>query len=155
MQAAADETVEDSPEDQDSELEQPGADLSESKQHAHETSQEAEEEQEVEEEEALPAGYISRRTTDPYMQKKLRGIQVRQSVAAPELYGSGFFEVFAKVNISVGHACSMQHSCGKDIVVSCTPTQVDFNCIMDTPESQCAELQDRNHQDLTTVRLSV
>lgn len=85
MQAAADETVEDSPEDQDSQLEQPGADLSESTQHADETSQEAEEEQEVEEEEALPAGYISRRTTDPYMQKKLRGIQVRQSVAEPEL----------------------------------------------------------------------
>ncbi len=29
-----------------------------------------------EEETALPVGYISRRTTDPYMQKKLRGLQV-------------------------------------------------------------------------------
>lgn len=34
-------------------------------------------EQAAEEEEmALPVGYISRRTTDPYMQKKLRGLQV-------------------------------------------------------------------------------
>lgn len=41
--------------------------------------------QEAQEEEALPAGYISRRTTDPYMQKKLQGIQVQQSVAASEL----------------------------------------------------------------------
>ena len=30
-----------------------------------------------EEETAVPVGYISRRTTDPYMQKKLRGLQVR------------------------------------------------------------------------------
>ena len=44
--------------------------LPRSTRHVDETSQETEEE-------ALPAGYISRRTTDPYMQKKLRGIQVQ------------------------------------------------------------------------------
>ena len=36
----------------------------------------AEADQDEEEEQVMPAGYISRRTTDPYMQKKLRGLQV-------------------------------------------------------------------------------
>ena len=39
-----------------------------------------EDEQEEEEAEAVPAGYVSRRTTDPYMQKKLRGLQVEPAL---------------------------------------------------------------------------
>lgn len=41
-----------------------------------------EDEQEEEEAEAVPAGYVSRRTTDPYMQKKLRGLQKEEWSAA-------------------------------------------------------------------------
>ena len=55
------------------------AGLPESTSYVAERPQHADEEQD-EEEEALPAGYISRRTTDPYMQKKLAGIQVQQSL---------------------------------------------------------------------------
>ena len=69
-------------------LMQPEAGLPDSTSYVDERPQHTEEEQDAEEEEALPAGYISRRTTDPYMQKKLRGIQVQQSVAASGLSNS-------------------------------------------------------------------
>ncbi len=32
--------------------------------------------EEKEQQEEAPVGYVSRRTTDPYMKKKLRGLQV-------------------------------------------------------------------------------
>lgn len=86
MQAPADLSVEDSSEEQDRQLVPPDAGQPKGTE-AIDKRPEAEEEQEEQEEEALPAGYISRRTNDPYMQKKLRGIQVSQPVAAPSLQG--------------------------------------------------------------------
>lgn len=84
MQTAVEEDVDGSPEP-DSSLLQPEARLPATTSHVDERSQKAEEEQEDEDEEALPAGYISRRTTDPYMQKKLREIQVQEVDAASGL----------------------------------------------------------------------
>lgn len=94
MQAAAEEAVEGSPGEQDSPLMQAETGLPASRRFVDEKFPEAEEEQEGEEEQALPAGYISRRTTDPYMQKKLRGIQVQQPVAA-RLPKFGPFQLYA------------------------------------------------------------
>ena len=71
LQATVDPTVEDSSEEQDRQLAETDAAQPKGTEAVGKHS-----EAEEEEEEALPAGYISRRTTDPYMQKKLRGIQV-------------------------------------------------------------------------------
>lgn len=85
MQTAVEAGIDGSPGEPDSPLGQSEVGLPDNTRHVEERSQKAEEEQEEEDEEALPAGYISRRTTDPYMQKKLRGIQVQQSGAASGL----------------------------------------------------------------------
>lgn len=106
---AADMNVEDSSEKQDRQLVQPGAGQPEGTE-AIDMRPEAEEEQEEQEEEALPAGYISRRTTDPYMQKKLRGIQVSQPVPAPSCkvvnLGDRLTCMHLCSNAGAIHACS-------------------------------------------------
>ena len=82
LQAAAGQSPEVKPGEQDSYLLQTEAVLTESTR-VTETA-EAEDEQEEEDAEAVPAGYVSRRKTDPYMQKKLRSLQVGLALDKPK-----------------------------------------------------------------------
>ena len=77
LQATVDQSFASSPDQQNNQAEQEAAAMAEeTRVSVDQVLQATERQEEQKAEEPLPVGYVSRRTTDPYMQKKLRGIQV-------------------------------------------------------------------------------